>query len=90
MGSLGSKRGLNIGAIASKIVCFRADGVSPFQGKRTGITVQIAQNFAPHVTRIHCHMHKINFAVKTLSQLSVFHAIEELMQINHAYFSHNP
>jgi hypothetical protein len=72
MGSLGSKGGLNDDAIASKLVCFGADGVSAFQGKRIGVTVQIKQNFAPHATGIHCLAHKINLAVKTLSQLAVF------------------
>jgi hypothetical protein len=90
MGSLDSKGGLNDNAIASKLVCFGVDGVLAFQGKRTGVTVQITQNFAPHVTGIHCFAHKINLAVKTLSQLAMFHEVEELMRISHTYFSHSP
>jgi hypothetical protein len=90
MESLGSKGGLNDDATASKLICFGADGISAFQGKHIGVTVQIKQNFAPHATGIHCLAHKINLVVKTLSQLAVFHAVEELMRINHAYFSHGP
>jgi hypothetical protein len=90
MGSLGSKGGLNNDATASKLVCFGADSVSAFQGKRIGVTIQIKHNFAPHATVIHCLAHKINLAVKTLSQLAVFHEVEELMQISHVYFSHSP
>jgi hypothetical protein len=90
MGSLVTKGGLNEDAIAEKLVCFGADGVSAFQGKRTGVTVQIRNNFALHATGIHCLAHKINLAVKTLSQLAVFHEVEELMRVSHAYFSHSP
>jgi hypothetical protein len=79
MSSLANKGGMNDDAIASKLVYFRADGVSTFQGKHTGVTVQIRSNFAPHATGIHCLVHKINLVVKTLSQLAVFHEKEELM-----------
>jgi hypothetical protein len=72
MSSLANKGGMNDDAIASKLVYFRADGVSTFQ-------VQIRSNFAPHATGIHCLVHKINLVVKTLSQLAVFHEKEELM-----------
>jgi hypothetical protein len=67
MGSLGNKGGLNDDATTSKLVCFGADGVSAFQGKCTGVIVQIKQNFAPHATGIHYMAHKIDLAVKTLS-----------------------
>jgi hypothetical protein len=90
MGSLSTKGGLNADAIASKLLWFGADGVSAFQGKRTGVIVQIKRNFAPFPTIIHYHAHKINLAVKTLSQLPMVNAVEELMRISHAYFSHSP
>jgi hypothetical protein len=90
MGSLSTKGGLNTDAIASKLLCFGVDGVSAFQGKRTGVTVQIKRNFAPFATGVHCHAHKINLVMKTLSQLPVVNAVEELMRVSHAYFSHSP
>jgi hypothetical protein len=71
-------------------VCFGVDGISAFQGKRTGVIIQIWSNFAPQATNIHCLALKINLAMKTLSQLVVFHEAEELMQISQAYFSHSP
>jgi hypothetical protein len=90
MNSLSFKGGLDEATIASKLICFGADGVSAFQGKKTGVTVQIKKNYAPYATGIHCHTHKVNSAVKTLSQLDVFQAIEDLMRLSHAYFSHSP
>jgi hypothetical protein len=90
MSSLSTKGGLNTDTIASKLLCFGVDGVSAFQGKRTRGTVQIKRNFAPFATGIHCHAHKINLVVKTFSQLPLVHAIEELMKVSHAYFSHSP
>jgi hypothetical protein len=41
MGSLSFKEGLDEEAIAKKFLCFGADGVSAFQGKKKGVTVQI-------------------------------------------------
>jgi hypothetical protein len=90
MDSLHTKGGLNSDAIAYKLLCFGADGVSAFQGKRTGVTVQIKKDYAPFATGIHCHAHKINLAVKTLSQFPVVHVVEELMRVSYAYFSHSP
>jgi hypothetical protein len=90
MGSLSFKGGLDEEAIAKKFLCFSADVVSAFQGKKKGVTVQIQEKFAPYATGVHCHAHKINLAVKTLSNLPVFHAIEDLMRVSYAYFSHSP
>jgi hypothetical protein len=90
IGALELKGGLDKDAIASKLLCFGADGCSAFQGSKNGVTVQIQKNFAPFASGVHCHAHKINLAVKTLSQLDVFHSIEELMRLSHAYFAHSP
>ena len=65
MDLLVTKWSMNSDAIACKLHCFEADGVSAFQGKRTGVTLQIKKNFAPFATGVHCHAHKINLAVKT-------------------------
>jgi hypothetical protein len=90
MGALSTKGGLADEDVAAKLLCFGADGVSAFQVKRTGVTVQIKAKHAPFATGIHCHAHKLNLAVKTLSHLAIFHAIEELMRISYAYFAHSP
>jgi hypothetical protein len=54
------------------------------------VTVEIKPKHAPFAIGVHCHAHKINVAMKTLSQLEIFHAVEELMRICHAYFFHSP
>jgi hypothetical protein len=72
------------------LLCFGVDGMNAFQGKRIGVTVQIKAKHAPFVTGVHCHAHKLNLVVKTLSHLAIFHAIEELMRISYAYFAHSP
>jgi hypothetical protein len=41
MESLSFKGRLDEEAIAKKLLCFGADGVSTFQGKKKGVTVQI-------------------------------------------------
>jgi hypothetical protein len=90
MESLSFKGRLDEEAIAKKLLCFGADGVSTFQGKKKGVTVQIQQKISSYAIGVHCHAHKINLAMKTLSNLLEFHAIEDLMRVSHAYFSHSP
>jgi hypothetical protein len=90
MGSLSYKGGLDEKSIVNKLLCFGANEVSAFQGKKKGVTVQIQKKFAPYATGVHYHAHKINLAVKTLSDLPVFHTIEDLMRVSHVYFSHSP
>jgi hypothetical protein len=53
--------------IAGKLISFSADGVSVFQGVRTGMTVQLKDNHAPFVMGIHYMSHRTNLAVQTLS-----------------------
>jgi hypothetical protein len=89
MSSLELKGGLDKATIVSKLVYFGADGCSAFQGRKNGIIVQIQKNFSPFASSIHCHAHKVNLAVKTLSELDVFYCIEELMRLSHAYFAHS-
>lgn len=66
--------------IAAKLVSFGADGVSVFQGVRTGVTVQLKDNHAPFVSGMHCMSHRTNLAVQTLSQVPLVTRIEELLQ----------
>jgi hypothetical protein len=49
-----------------------------------------SKKIAPFASSVHCHAHKVNLAVKTLFELDVFHCIEELMRLSHAYFAHSP
>jgi hypothetical protein len=47
MGSLEVKGGLDKEVVASKLICFGADGCSVFQGSRNGITIQIQKKLHP-------------------------------------------
>lgn len=90
MGIVGVRGDLDALAIATKLVCFGADGVSAFQGCRTGVTVQFKAKHAPHVIGVHCMAHRVNLAMKTLSRLDLFHAVEDLCKLCHNYFAHSP
>ena len=63
--------------IAGKLFCFGADGVSTFQGLKSGVTTQIKDKFAPFSTGVHCCAHRLNLAAQSLSSLTVMHTIEE-------------
>jgi hypothetical protein len=77
-------------ALAKMLLCFGADGVSTFQGPKTGVTHQIQSKYAPFALGVHCMAHRCNLAFKTLSQLDVMSRIEGLLKSSHAYFKHSP
>jgi hypothetical protein len=72
--------------IACKLVCFRTDGMSTFQGYKTGVATQIREKYAPFSIGIHCFSHKMNLAVQTMSNYPMIARIESLLQSLHGYF----
>jgi hypothetical protein len=78
--------GLTREEIASKLVCFGADGVSTFQGYKSGVTTQIREKYAPFILGIHCFSHKMNLAVQTMSKYPMVARIESMLQSLHGYF----
>jgi hypothetical protein len=65
--------------IACKLVCFGVDGVSTFQGHKTGVTTQIREKYAPFSNGIHCFNHKMNLVVQTMSNYPMISRIESLL-----------
>jgi hypothetical protein len=78
--------GLSREEIASKLVCFGADGVSTFQGSKTGVTTQIREKWAPFTLGANCSNHRINFVVETLSNYPMVSRLESLFQSMYSYF----
>jgi hypothetical protein len=66
---------------------FCANGVSFFQGIKSGVIQQIYNVWAPHSIRVHCMAHETNLAVQTLSHLQMVNKIEGLLQTLYNYFS---
>jgi hypothetical protein len=75
--------------IAAKFVSFGGNGVSVFQGVRTGVTIQLKEKHAPFVYGMHCMSHRTNLAVQTLSQVPLVMRIEELLLSLYSFFSHS-
>jgi hypothetical protein len=67
--------------IACKLICFGADGVSTFQGYKTGVTTQIREKYAPFSIRNHCFSHKMNLAIQTMSNYPMIARIESLLSL---------
>jgi hypothetical protein len=82
--------GLDSQAIASKILCFRADGVAAFQGFKNGVTKQIKEDHAPFAMGMHYCAHHLQLCAKSLSQLDLMASIEALLLHSHSYFAHSP
>jgi hypothetical protein len=68
--------GLSREQIASKLVCFGADGISTFQGAKTGVTIQIREKWAPFSLGANCCSHRVNLVVETLSKYSMVSHLE--------------
>ena len=86
MFSLLGKGGLTREDIASKLVCFGADGASTFQGSRKGVTTQIRDKWAPFLVGATCASYRINLVVETLSQYPMVSCLEGLFQSIYSYF----
>ncbi len=76
--------------IAEKLLCFKINGVSTFQGIKTGVIEQINTNCAPFSVGVHFMVHRWNLAFKTLFTLEIVNSIEDLLWNYHAYFAHSP
>jgi hypothetical protein len=57
--ALSVQGGLTQEEIASKFLCFGADGVAAFQGTYNGVTKQVQECHAPFMTGIHCFAHRL-------------------------------
>jgi hypothetical protein len=90
IGALSSNGGLEATDLAGKLLCFGADGASAFQGHKNGVVKQMREKYAPFVLGVHCCAHKLNLCAKSLSNLGVMHALEDVLQASHGYFAHSP
>jgi hypothetical protein len=90
IGALSINYGLEAVDIASKLVCFSVDGALAFQGSKNGVLKQIKEKYAPFAVGVHCCTHKLNLCARSLSTLTVMHAIEDVLQTTHSYFVHSP
>ncbi len=50
--------------IANKVVCFRADGITIFQGLKTSATIQLMAKHNPYIVNIHCMAHHVIWLFK--------------------------
>jgi hypothetical protein len=76
--------------IAQKLICFGVDGVNVCQGTKSGVTMQIKDNYAPHSIGVHCMAHCTNLVVYMLSKLPLVIRFSNLLQTLHSYFAHSP
>jgi len=76
--------------LATRLICFGADGVNTFQGLRSIVTIRIQCRYAPFVNNVHYMAHQTNLTMQTLSNLPLVSCIESLLQCIYVYFSHRP
>lgn len=76
--------------VSSKLLCFGADGVAAFHGVHKGVTRQMQLGVAPFLIGVHCHAHRLQLAVKTLSDMLCMQSIEKVLAKTYNYFAHSP
>jgi hypothetical protein len=86
MHALLGEGGLTHEEIASKLVCFGADGVSTFQGSKSGVTTQIREKWAPFCLGVSCSSHRINLVVETMTKYPMVSRLENMFQSVYSYF----
>ena len=82
--------GISRRTVAEKFVSFGADGVSVFQGSRTGVTRRLKDDHAPWMHGNHCMSHRFQLAIMILSKMGVVSNVEDLLGGLYGYFSHSP
>jgi hypothetical protein len=78
--------GLSREQIASKLVCFGAEGISTFQGAKRCVNIQIREKWAPFSLGANCCNHRVNLVVKTLSKYPMVSRLERIFQSMYLYF----
>jgi hypothetical protein len=81
---------LNQDTIASKLIRFKANGVSVFQGVKTCVIVQLKDKNAPLLIGVHCMDHHTNLIVQIVFEQGIVGKFEDVPQNLYAYFSHSP
>ncbi len=74
--------------IASKLVCFGANGVTICHGVKSGVIIQLMQKHATYVSGVHYMAHHTNLVVRTLNGLNLVFKIESLFTSMNNYFIH--
>jgi hypothetical protein len=60
------------GDIVSKLLSFGEDGVTVFEGAKTGVTKQLQTKHVSFMIGVHCFAHCVNLAVRMLSSNFIF------------------
>jgi len=55
--------GLKKSNLVSKLISFGPNGVSIFQGEKSGVTTQLREKFAPYMLRVHCVAYWTNLTI---------------------------
>jgi len=76
--------------IVNKVVCFGVDGVTIFQGLKTGVTIQLMAKDSLYIVGIHCMAHRCNLAVQIFSSLTLIGKIESLLASMYLYYNQSP
>ena len=84
MSTLFVNSGLDPTAIASKLLCYGANGVAAFQGHKNGVTKQIKDEIAAYANRQHYCAHKLQLAAQVLSETELISTVEDVLQMIHA------
>jgi hypothetical protein len=75
--------------LLKKLICFKGNEVSAFQGVGTMVTKHNSIKYVPFCIRIHYMVHICNLTFKTIFSLGIIAKIERLLQNIHVYFTHS-
>jgi hypothetical protein len=67
--------GLRLDELVGKLINNGCNGNSVFWGLKLGVTLQLKEEVALFVTRVHCFTHKTNLTVIILSSVLLVHQL---------------
>jgi hypothetical protein len=78
--SLIREASLNRKEISKKMISFRSDGSSVFQGHKGGVTKRLTENVVPFMVGHHCVAHRVQLAAGKLSSVLMVEKVEVPVQ----------
>ncbi len=72
------------------MVCFRANGMTTFQGSKIGVILQLEGKYTPFMLNVHHATHRTSLVVQMLFQLTLVAKIKLMLQFVYNYYSQSP
>jgi hypothetical protein len=87
LSALKEKLQMQTAQLASRLVCFAADGAAVLQGQHSGVITRITER-CPFILRMHCMVHRLDLAAENMKQSDVICSLGRFCSLVQNTFNH--